>query len=63
MAMLQKILGFTMAAAAGSYRRKFEEDTLQAAEVNKSVLKEILKLNSDSEYGCKYQFSSIISSS
>ncbi len=61
MAMLQKILGFAMTTAAGSFRRKFEEDTLQAAEVNKSVLKEVLQSNSDSEYGRKYQFSSIIS--
>ncbi|WP_066633530.1 GH3 auxin-responsive promoter family protein [Desulfolucanica intricata] len=61
MAVLQKILGFTLNAAAGSYRRKFEKDTLHAGSVNEAVLKEILKLNVDSEYGRKYQFSSIIS--
>ena len=61
MAVLNKILGFAMNAAADAYRRKFEEDTLQAAEVNQAVLKEILKLNSGSEYGRKYQFPSIIS--
>lgn len=60
MAILQKIIGFTMTAAADAYRRKFEEDTLQAAEVNQAVLKEILKLNSGSEYGRKCQFSSIL---
>jgi len=36
---------------------------LQAVEVNQLALKEILKLNKTSEYECKYQFSSIASSS
>lgn len=61
MAVVQKILGFTMNVAADAYRRKFEGDTRRAAEVNQAVLKEILQLNSESEYGRKYQFSSIIS--
>jgi len=59
MSMLQKILCFAMTAAAGSYRRKFEADTLKATQANQAILKEILKLNSASEYGRKYQFSSI----
>lgn len=61
MSMLQKILGLTMNAAANSYRKKFEEDTLQAGAVNQALLKEILNINKDSEYGRKYQFSSISS--
>lgn len=59
MAMLQKVLGFSMVAAANAYRKKFEADLLRAAEVNEAVLKEILALNIESEYGRKYQFSSI----
>lgn len=63
MVVIQKILAYIMAAASGYYRNKFEKDTLQAVEVNQLVLKEILKLNKTSEYGRKYQFSSIGSAS
>ncbi|KAF1084195.1 GH3 auxin-responsive promoter [Sporotomaculum syntrophicum] len=61
MSMLQKILSLTMNVASNSCRRKFEEDTLQAGAVNQAVLKEILNINKDTEYGRKYQFSSIMS--
>lgn len=61
MTVIQKILGFTMNVAADKYRKKFEEDTRRATEVNQAVLMKILKLNSESEYGRKYQFSSITS--
>lgn len=60
MAVIQKILGFSMNLAADIYRKKFEEDTRRATEVNQAVLKEILRLNSESEYGRKYRFSSVI---
>ncbi len=63
MSVIQKTLSYVMAAASGYYRKKFEKDTLQAVEVNRLVLKEILNLNKTSEYGRKYQFSSISSSS
>ncbi|WP_051688292.1 GH3 auxin-responsive promoter family protein [Desulfofalx alkaliphila] len=59
MAVVQKILGFTMNLVADVYRKKFEEDTRRATEVNQAVLREILKTNSESEYGRKYQFSSV----
>lgn len=59
MAVIQKILGFSMNLAADIYRKKFEEDTRRALEVNEGVLREILQLNSESEYGRKYRFSSV----
>ncbi|MDD4170562.1 MAG: GH3 auxin-responsive promoter family protein [Desulfotomaculaceae bacterium] len=62
MAILQKVFSFSMAAAANAYRKKFEADLMRADEVNNAVLREILALNIDSEYGRKYQFSSIKSS-
>ncbi|SHF41381.1 hypothetical protein SAMN02745218_02190 [Desulfofundulus australicus DSM 11792] len=51
MAIVEQVPGLTMNAMAGFYARKFEADTRKAMAVNERVLRKILLLNRDSEYG------------
>lgn len=60
MGILQKAVGFAMNTAAGAYWKRFDGDTRRAMAVNESVLKNILDINKDTEYGRRYNFAQIL---
>lgn len=59
MDIIQSALNFSFSLISNRYYKNFNRDTKKAAEVNKSVLLEILEMNKESEYGRMYSFKDI----
>lgn len=59
MDIIQSALNFSFSLIANRYYKNFNRDTKKAAEVNKSVLMEILEMNTESEYGRLHNFKDI----
>lgn len=59
MNIIQSALNFSFSLISNRYYKNFNRDTKKAAEVNKSVLMEILEMNKESEYGRMHNFKDI----
>ncbi len=59
MDIIQSALNFSFSLISNRYYKNFNRDTKKAAEVNESVLMEILKMNKESEYGRIHNFKDI----
>lgn len=59
MDIIQSALNFSFSLISNRYYKNFNRDTKKAAEVNKSVLMEILEMNKESEYGRIHNFKDI----
>lgn len=57
--VISKILYCTLITTGRVIEKKFERDTINAMQVNEEILLKILKRNSESEIGEKYNFSKI----
>lgn len=59
MSIMQWVLNKGFAIVTNRYVRQFEADTHHAGEINRQILKQILELNEQSEYGGAYNFAGI----
>ncbi|MTK13010.1 MAG: GH3 auxin-responsive promoter family protein [Clostridiaceae bacterium] len=59
MDIIQSALNFSFSLISNRYYKNFNRDTKKAAEVNKSVLMEILEMNKESGYGRTHNFKDI----